>query len=143
MGGSPMYGGMWPEQASAFDLVSQVDAGAPTSVATDAAFIPSQVQPTPLGNAEADGLNVRGEPPAHISIRFMSPMGFRTVRIPWRPGLTVQMALEAGRRGDSIFRLSAKPMSHARVVGMRRVRMHDILRAGDLLKLNPNTKPFL
>lgn len=96
-----------------------------------------------MGNSVADCLNEEGRLPAQfVSIRYMSPTGFRTVRVPWVAGMTVQQALHLGKRSDSVFRL-ANPLGAARVVGNQRVRLHHPLRAGDVLKLNPPAKPLL
>ena len=163
---SSLFGGMWLGQASTEFLSSAFNTEASSSPAGEDVFVPLQVSPTPMGNSEADDLNDSEESPAQfVSIRFMSPTGMRTCRVPWHRGMTVSSALRDAGRRDSVFRLqpgswvpgsgigaasyespSGPPrswMRSARVVGSQRVRMNYPLKPGDLLKLNPTSKPFL
>ena len=142
MGSLPSLGGARAVQASARDILA-FGHGAPVTEASDTSFIPLHAEPTSVGNPVADCVNEEGRHPAHfVSIRYMSPTGFRTVQVPWTAGMTVQHALHMGKRIDSVFRL-ANPLGSARVVGNQRVRLHYQLRAGDVLKLNPTAKPLL
>lgn len=142
---SSLFGGMWLGQASTEFLSSAFNTEASSSPAGEDVFVPLQVSPTPMGNSEADDLNDSEESPAQfVSIRFMSPTGMRTCRVPWHRGMTVSSALRDAGRRDSVFRLQQGSwMRSARVVGSQRVRMNYPLKPGDLLKLNPTSKPFL
>lgn len=149
MGDSSTYAGMWPEQASADDLRvglgASDNAGAPLSMPIDVAFFPDQMQPSLQGNEVGvlGKLDMQVESPTlYVTISYIFASARRHVRVPWNEGLTVQRAIKLAKCQDSIFRLVGV-LAFARVIGERRVHLHQPMLAGDVLRLNPTAKPFL
>lgn len=149
MGGSSTGAGMWPEQASA-DVLRDVlgssdNAGAPLSMPIDVAFVPEQMQSSLQGNEAGVLAKLHTEevpPTLFVTISYIFASARRQVQVPWYDGLTVQRALKIAKRMSSTFRL-VSVMSFARVIGNRRVHLHQTMGVGDVLRLNPTAKPFL
>lgn len=134
MGGSPMFGGMWPEQASAELFAS--DAGRPAPPASDAAFIPLQVQAAPVGNPVAANLLDSDEPPA-LFIRLVVAGQTRTHRLAFREGLALKYYLrEAGLIG-------ARMRLALNIDGKKRVQMTYVPKLGESLNMVPPQRPLL
>lgn len=99
-------------------------------------FVPLRVQPAPPEHA-----GVTPTPENHVTVRYMSPTGTRTVHVNWVPSLNVQRLFHAARMKDPIFR-HVPVFKYARVIGRRRVKLNHFLLPGDVLELNSSDKPF-
>lgn len=153
MGSSTNGGEMWPIQASVRDiraaaafLGSSDGAGAPLLSTDNSASISQRcIQPSPGLALVAKPHTTEELPTLFITIKYFGPSGSgrRAIRIPWFGGLTVQRAVKIARRTDSILRIVNVFSGYARVIGKRRVRLHDTLRAGDTLEFNPVARPFI
>lgn len=134
MGGSPMFGGMWTEQAPASFFSN--GAGRPAPPASSAAFIPLQVQVAPVGNPAAANLPDSDEPPA-LLIRLIVAGQLRTHRIPFREGLSLKHYLrEAGLIG-------ARMRLALNIDGKKRVQMTYVPKLGETLNMVPPQRPLL
>lgn len=134
MGGSPMFGGMWIEQATAELFTS--DAGRPAPPASDAAFIPLQVQAAPVGNPAAANLLDSDEPPALI-IRLMVAGQTRTHRLPYRQGWSLKHYMRQAGLIGARMRLALN------IDGSKRVQMSYVPRVGEVLNMVPPQRPLL
>jgi hypothetical protein len=99
-------------------------------------FVPLRVQPAP-----PDHPGVTPTPANHVTIRYLSPTGTRSVHVAWEPSLTVQRLFARARLQDSIFK-HVPVFKFARVIGRRRVKLNHYLQPGDVLELNSSDKPF-
>lgn len=134
MGGSTEIGGMWPEQAPA-ELYAK-DAGRPTLLASDVAFIPLHVQPSLEGYSGGDDIDDLAEPPALFTIRVVVAGKVRTHRLRWRRGLQLKQYLrEAGLIG-------ARMRLALNIDGRKRVSMSYIPSCGESLNMVPPQLPL-
>lgn len=134
MGGSPNTGGMWAEQAPASFFSN--DAGRPTPLASDVAFIPLLVQATPQGNAECADSNDSEQPPALI-IKLMAAQQLRVHRVAYRAGQSLKYYLrEAGLIG-------ARMRLAMNIDGKKRVQMTYVPRPGETLNMVPPAVPLM
>lgn len=134
MGGSPMFGGMWIEQAPAELFTS--DAGRPALPASDAAFIPLQVQAAPVGNPVFADLLDSEEPPALI-IRLMVAGQTRTHRLPYHQGWSLKHYLRQAGLIGARMRLALN------IDGLKRVQMSYVPKLGEVLNMVPPQRPLL
>lgn len=150
MGDFSKSGGVWPSQATVSDLREAAvlwprdDAGAPSLMTVSKASAPMRFDPYSLGNERTQDRPPTSEksPTLLITIKYFAPGGgTRTVDVPWVLGLTVQKACYEAKQRNPLFR-SVSVQAHARVVGSRRLRMHDVLQPGDLLRLNKPAAPY-
>ena len=134
MGGSPMFGGLWTEQASAGFFTN--DAGRPALPASDAAFIPLQVQAAPMGNSEFASLLGSEKPPALI-IRLVVAGQTRTHRLPYQQGLSLKHYLRQAGLIGARMRLALN------IDGKKRVQMTYVPKLGETLNMVPPQRPLL
>lgn len=112
------------------------DAGRPTPLASDVAFIPLQVSAAPVGNPANADLNDAGESPALI-IRLIVARQLRTHRIAYRAGQSLRYYLrEAGLIG-------ARMRLAMNIDGKKRVQMTYVPRPGETLNMVPPMVPLM
>lgn len=133
MGGSTDFGGMWPEQAPA-ELFAN-DAGRPTSLAGDVAFIPLHVRPELEGNTSEGDIDEPLEPPALLTIKYSKAGQRCTLALPWRPNVALKYYLQQAGLIGTRLRTALK-------ISGRCVRMSYVPKSGDVLVMSLVDRPM-
>lgn len=134
MGGTSGNGGMWVEQAPASYFTN--DAGRPTPLASDVAFIPLRVQPSPEGYSDSDDTHASTEPPALI-IRLIIARQLRTHRVAYRPGWSLKHYLR------EVGLIGARMRLAMNIDGVKRVQMSYVPKQGETLNMVPPARPLM